>query len=107
MNTLELIQSAIRSRTPISFEYDAPTKRGGTRVGNPHATYFKRRLGRGEEAYLDLWQESGVSDSGDLPNWRKFILKHIHDVKLLDSKGTFDIASGYRPTSYSFPDEII
>ena len=104
MSVLPVIEEAIKTRTPIAFEYVRPDKDPGVRRGNPHAAFI-RRLKNGEDReYLDLWQTDGVTDSGEpLPGWRKFFLNDIRDPQLLPDRAPFETAEGYNPVSYEFP----
>lgn len=104
MNILSVIEEAIKTRTPIAFEYVRPGKTPGTRVGDPHAAFIRRVQNGEERVYLDLWQTSGVTDGGQpLPSWRLFFLNDIAHVVMLHQEQPFKVAEGYNPTSCEFP----
>lgn len=104
MSQLPIIEAAIRSLTPISFNYIRPDKNPGVRIGNPHAAFIRRVQSGEERAYLDLWQTDGVTDSGeDIPGWRKFHLNDIASATPLPDAAPFEIAEGYNAVSYEFP----
>lgn len=104
MSQLPVIEAAIRSRTPISFNYIQPDKDPGGRIGNPHAVFIERLKSGEERPYLDLWQTGGVTDSGKpLPSWRQFHLNGIQNVRCLSDETPFTSAEGYKPESYKYP----
>lgn len=104
MNILSIIEEAIKTRTPISFEYVRTGKTSGARVGDPHAAFIRRVQSGEERVYLHLWQTSGVTDSGQLlPSWRQFFLNDIANVAMLTHEQPFNPAQGYNPKSYEFP----
>lgn len=77
---------AINEKKLLDFDYD-----GYHRIAEPHV-YGKKD---GEDAVL-VYQVSGQSSSGGLPNWRRMKLKGITNMKVLDE--TFP---GKRPVSGS------
>ncbi|HKO95847.1 MAG TPA: hypothetical protein VJU86_02565 [Pyrinomonadaceae bacterium] len=50
---LELLVRAIKSRTPISFEYNKADKTPGLRIGNAHAAFIMRRKDGTESTKVD------------------------------------------------------
>lgn len=52
-----------------------------TALGNPHILYMKKNKDGTVPIYVDIWQVSGVSDSGVLPNWRQFKFNQITYVR--------------------------
>ena len=100
-----MIEQAIRTRTPLTFQYIRPEKTPGFRTGNPHAAYIRRKKNGEEHAYLHLWQTEGVTDSVDevLPGWRQFFINNIVDPTLASHGAPFDVAPGYNPASYEHP----
>ena len=104
MTVLSVIEQAIRSRTPIRFQYIREGKDPGARMGHPHAVFLRRLKAGGEHVYLHLWQTGGVTDSGEaLPSWRQFLLNDISDPVLDQGDRPFPIATGYNPVSYEHP----
>jgi len=104
MTTLSIIEQAIHTRTPISFQYIRPGKTPGRRMGNPHAVFIRRLQDGEEHVYLHLWQTEGLTDSGQaLPSWRQFFLNDIIEPTPVTEGSPFEIADGYNPASYEHP----
>lgn len=68
-----LIKKAIENKNLISFEYN-----GKIRIGEPHILGI---LNNKEQ--LLLWQISGESNSGFLPNWRRCDITNIFNLNIL------------------------
>lgn len=89
MNNEQILIEAIDNRKLVNFIYEEqPIRRAA-----PHAIYISSA---GNEN-LDAYQFDGYSQSGNLPDWRNFLLSKIHDLEILKEK--FEIAQGYK--SYS------
>ena len=54
--SLELLVRAIKSRTPISFEYNKAGKTPGLRIGNAHAAFIMRKKDGTESTKVDILQ---------------------------------------------------
>lgn len=74
---------AVRDRAVVNFSYS-----GHTRTGEPHIVGTKN----GVDQVL-FYQTGGSSSSGALPEWRRFDLH-----KILDLKQTGERFAGKRPT---------
>ena len=95
--SIDLLKIAIQNRTPITFEY---AKTPGTRIGNPHALYVRRRKDGVQTTKLDVVQTAGVSESGKpFPSWRTLDLDQIRVIKTNDDEGPFEPSSIYNPSS--------
>lgn len=105
MSVLEVVESAIRLRSPLTFQYLRPGKTLELRIGNPHAAFIRRRKSDGvEQVYLHLWQTEGATDSSqELPSWRQFLLNDIANPEMRSGGAPFEIAEGYNPASYEQP----
>lgn len=89
----EIVRDAIAGRLQLEIEYHGEGKASGVRTIDPHALF---RTGN-DRIYLHAFQVSGVSTSGDIPDWRQFDLEEISIVRSL--KSHFDLAEGYDPSS--------
>lgn len=91
MNTLEILQLAIKDQKSIEFEYNKLGKVSGKRIGDPHAIFIHPTT---NNSTVDIFQTSGVSDSRQkIPGWRPFLLDYLDNIRLLDKH--FKIAEGY------------
>ncbi|MDE6029496.1 MAG: BNR repeat-containing protein [Clostridiales bacterium] len=97
MDIRQELEKAIKNRKPIEFEYSGNVE--GMRVGNPHILYMKKNMDGTVPIYVDIWQVGGVSDSGELPNWRQFKFDKIIYVKILDNEPSFEVAEKYNEES--------
>ena len=97
MDIRQELEKAIKNRKPIEFEYLGNVE--GKRVGNPHILYMKKNKDGTVPIYVDIWQVSGVSDSGVLPNWRQFKFNPITYVKVLEDEPSFEVAEKYNEES--------
>jgi len=90
---LQTIIKAIQEKKSISFEYNKPNKVNGIRTGNPYVIYWKDDE---TKRYLDLHQESGVSDSvsEDEVHWVTLETVYISNVKLKEN--TFSPIADYK-----------
>jgi len=97
--SLELLVHAIKSRTPISFEYNKADKTPGLRIGNAHAAFIMRRKDGTESTKVDIVQTAGVSDTDPpvFPEWRMFDLTEISNIVLREQEAPFPIDPGYKP----------
>lgn len=64
---------------------------GQPRIVEPHAIY----IGSNDRGFVDFYQCSGWSRSGELPGWRRFALLDVVDLRPLDR--TFTPRLDYRP----------
>ncbi len=92
MNNQQILIEAIDNRKLISFYYEnQPIKRAA-----PHAIYVSTA---GNEN-LDAYQYDGYSQSGNLPDWRNFLLSKIQNLEILGEN--FEIAPGYKSYSQKY-----
>jgi hypothetical protein len=98
MDTLEILTSAIQQKKQISYEYDAPERAVGVRIGNPHAIF----ISTSDNVNIDIYKISGVTSdpTKPLPAWRQYKVQNIRNVVILDT--VFTIAPGYNPTSKQY-----
>ena len=64
---------------------------GQPRMVEPHAVY----IGSNDRGFVDFYQRSGWSQSGDLPGWRRFALLDVADLRPIDE--IFTPRADYRP----------
>ncbi len=64
---------------------------GQPRIVEPHAVY----IGSNDRGFVDFYQRSGWSRSGDLPGWRRFALLDVAHIQPTDE--TFMPRPDYRP----------
>lgn len=81
---LQTIIQAIKEKKSISIEYNKPDKVNGVRIGNPYAIYWNDDE---TKQYLDLHQQSGVSDSvsensTEFPHWATLQMDFITNVEI-------------------------
>jgi hypothetical protein len=97
--SLKLLVAAIKSRSPVSFQYNKTGKTPGLRIGNPHAAFILRRKDGTESTKVDIVQTAGVSDTEPpaLPEWRRFDLANISKVVVREEEGPFRIDPRYKP----------
>jgi len=89
MHNQQILIDAIDNRRLVSFSYEnKPIRRTA-----PHAIYISSAGNKN----LDAYQFDGYSRSGNLPDWRNFLLSKIQNLEILDEG--FEIAPGYK--SYS------
>ncbi|HVR38190.1 MAG TPA: hypothetical protein VMU84_03785 [Thermoanaerobaculia bacterium] len=69
-----VIQQAIAERRMIRFTMD-----GGVRIAEPHDYGIRKGV-----PTLLVWQVSGASRSGNLPDWRWILLAKASNFALLD-----------------------
>ncbi len=87
MDILGALRSAALKRQSVQFEYSAPEKVHGLRVGNPHAGWANSSTGN---LLVHIMQTEGVSDSGGLPRFGTFKVQHIQNVVVLHDRGPFE-----------------
>ena len=76
MNNEEILIDAIDKRSLVNFSYEnQPIRRAA-----PHAIYISS-IGNKN---LDAYQFDGYSQSGNLPDWRNFLLEKIKNLELLN-----------------------
>jgi len=102
--SLELLVRAIKSRTPISFEYNKAGKTPGLRIGNAHAAFIMRKKDGTESTKVDIVQTAGVSDTDPpvFPEWRLFDLTEISNIVLREQEAPFPIDPGYIPDTHRY-----
>lgn len=89
MNNQEILINAIDSRRLVNFSYEnQPIRRAA-----PHAIYISTAGNKN----LDAYQFDGYSQSGNLPDWRNFLLDKIQSLEILSE--SFEIAGGYKSHS--------
>lgn len=89
MNNQEILIEAIEGKRLVNFNYEnQPIRRAA-----PHAIYISTAGNKN----LDAYQFDGYSQSGNLPDWRNFLLEKIQNLEMLNEN--FEIAQGYK--SYS------
>lgn len=102
---IEILKDAIEQRKSISFEYEKQGEPVGVRIGKPHALYrFISKLSE-ESIKLDLFQTGGVTRT-ELNEWKQLNICYLSDIKIINSSGSFQIASGYDPSSSRYLDYI-
>lgn len=89
MNNEQTLITAIDSRRLVNFNYENQSIRRAA----PHAVYISSAGNKN----LDAYQFDGYSKSGNLPDWRNFLLSKIQNLEILDEK--FEIAPGYKTHS--------
>lgn len=92
MNNQEILIGAIDSRRLVNFSYEnQPIRRAA-----PHAIY----ISTAGNTNLDAYQYDGYSQSGNLPDWRNFLLEKIQNLEIINEN--FEIAQGYKPYSSKY-----
>lgn len=92
MYNQQILIQAIDDRKLVSFYYeDQPIRKAA-----PHAIYISTANNKN----LDAYQYDGYSQSGNLPDWRNFLLSKIENLEILDE--SFEIAPGYKPYSRKY-----
>jgi hypothetical protein len=96
---LKLLVGAIKSRSPVSFQYNKAGKTPGLRIGNPHAAFILRRKDGTESTKIDIVQTAGVSDTEPpaFPEWRRFDFAAISKVVVREEERPFRIDPRYKP----------
>ncbi|MBX6341672.1 MAG: hypothetical protein IRY97_04385, partial [Thermomicrobiaceae bacterium] len=90
MELPDLLCSVVRRRRVVELRA-ASDPEGAVRVVEPHAVY----IGSNNRGFVDFYQRSGFSRSGDLPGWRRFALSDVASVRVLPE--TFEPRADYRP----------
>ncbi|MEA3494263.1 MAG: hypothetical protein U9R38_07785 [Candidatus Margulisiibacteriota bacterium] len=103
MSKNDIVKRAIELKKPISFHYNKGDKVRGERRGNPHVLYISPSSGM---LMIDVFQTSGVTDTGPLPKWGRFHVDYVDDLRLLDTEPSFDVADGYAPDSDRYSQAI-
>ncbi|OGG89370.1 hypothetical protein A2592_01335 [Candidatus Kaiserbacteria bacterium RIFOXYD1_FULL_42_15] len=89
MNNEQILIEAIDNRRLVNFSYEnQPIRRAA-----PHAIYISTAGNKN----LDAYQFDGYSQSGNLPDWRNFLLDKIQSLEI--STENFEIARGYKSHS--------
>ncbi len=91
------IVEAIRSKRKLELNY----KNEGLRLVLPHAIYISTT----GKTLVDAYQTSGYSTHLEkIPDWRQFDVAKISNITVLEE--TFNIASGYNPSSDRYSNAI-
>lgn len=107
MDTLEILQKAIASKKPISFEYNKQGKIRGTRIGNPHIIYIFNSKQGVMSTKVDVVQTEGVSDSNDaLPCWKILDVAELSNVQICEGHAPFTVNPDYHPESSRYENII-
>jgi len=112
MKNIDIIIDAIRSKKPISFEYNKPGKTSGIRIGNPHALYIftPKDETKPKSTKLDLVQTDGPSETktneNEYPACSQFDIEHLTNIVILSDEPDFEIDSIYKPESDRYKDVI-
>jgi len=103
MDTLEILALAIKEKKQISYEYYAPDRANGVRIGNPHAVF----VSSANNVNIDIYKIHGVKTdpTKPLPAWRQYKVKDIKNVVILNT--VFSTADGYNPTSKQYARVIV
>lgn len=98
MEVLEILKLAISQQKQISYEYEAPGRAIGVRIGNPHAIF----ISTANNVNIDIHKISGVKTDPSklLPDWRQYTVLNIRNVVILENG--FSIAKGYNPNSKQY-----
>lgn len=110
MDIKSTLAEAIRTRKPISYEYNKPGKTPGRRVGNPYAIYNAHTASGQINTNAHIVQTAGVSDSTDrqpLPSFRTHSVVSLSNVKILRDEPPF-VANhpDYNPSSPMYSDVV-
>jgi hypothetical protein len=93
MTTLDLLIEAIKTRKPVSFEYNKPNKTPGLRIGNTHAVFiFTSKAGQ-TSTKVHIVQTDGVSDTvheKPFPDFRLFNIEDLSNVAILEAHPCFE-----------------
>lgn len=110
MTNLDILIAAIRSRKPISFEYNKPGKTHGERIGNPHAVFIFTSKSGDKSTKVHIVQTSGVSDSNGekpFPDFRMFNIGDLSNLKILETNDVFEpYLEKYNPEWEGYKDII-
>lgn len=93
MTILDTLIVAIKSRKPVSFEYNKPGKVAGIRIGNPHAVFIFTSKAGATSTKIHLVQTDGVSDSVDLspfPDFRMFNIEELSNMVVIEDSPVFE-----------------
>ena len=93
MTNLDLLILAIKSRKPISFEYNREGKVRGMRIGNPHAVFIFTSKTNAISTKIHIVQTDGVSDSKELkpfPDFRMFNIEDLSSMIVLEDSLCFE-----------------
>lgn len=110
MTILDILITSIKSRRPVSFEYNKQGKITGLRQGNPYAVFiFTSKVGS-ISTKVHILQTDGVSDSlhlNPLPCFRMFNIEDLSNVRHLDKNPLFEpFHEMYNPEWEGYKDVI-
>jgi hypothetical protein len=110
MTNLDILITAIKSRMPISFEYNKPGKTPGQRIGNPHAVFIFTSKAGVKSTKVHIVQTEGVSDSKDekpFPDFRMFNIEDLSSIITLEVSSKFEpYYEKYNPEWEGYKDVI-
>ena len=113
MNTLQILEQAIKNKKPISFEYIKEGKVKGKRIGNPYAIFiYTAKNTRIQSTKVHIVQTGGVSDSEEknpFPSFRMYNIEDLSNIKILEDKNSFGppFHENYNPEWEGYRDVII
>ena len=93
MTNLDILIIAIKTRKPVSFEYNKPGKTQGVRIGNPHAVFILTSKVGEKSTKIHIVQTFGVSDTREekpFPDFRMFNIEHLSNLLLLNEHPDFE-----------------
>lgn len=100
-NILTLLKKAISEKRCLALRY---REQRGVRVVEPHATYTKEN----GEVIVDCYQTRGYSSSGrEPPFWKRFRLKKIAAVSVLNDTFTPRLAQGFNRDKPRYKKDLI
>lgn len=108
MTSIDTLILAIKSRKPITFQYNKIGKVNGPRIGNPHAVFiFTSKKGE-ISTKVHIVQTGGVSDTlEDDTDFRTFNLEELSDIKIIEDAGHFEpYYAKYNPNWSGYKDVI-
>lgn len=110
MTNLDILIKAIKSRMPVSFEYNKPGKISGQRIGNPHAVFIFTSKAGEQSTKIHIVQTGGVSDSKDekpFPDFRMFNIEDLSQLSILEDTSEFQpYYEKYNPEWEGYKDVI-
>lgn len=90
MELPDILCEKVRERQVVAL-YSRRDPEGQSRLVEPHAVYISSN----SRGFVDFWQLSGWSWSGDLPGWRRVALTDIMWIEPASAK--FTPRSDYHP----------
>lgn len=109
LEKINILENAINTKTPISFEYIKEWKISWVRVWNSHAIYNFKSKNWEKSIKVHIVQTWWVSDSkseNPFPDFRQFDLENMKNITLLKDKSIFNVDENYNP-NWNWYDEYI